>query len=127
MPVVEIAPPVTASPCSAVAPLSSAQVRPPSARTVRASGSTSRALHLGEIDHHRVVDDRAAGHVVATAADADVEPGGPGEAHAGGCVGCAPAADDHRRAPVDQPVVDAARVVVAVVPGPQDASGDLHP
>jgi hypothetical protein len=41
IPVAEMAPPVTASPCSPVAALSSAQVRPPSARTVRVSGSTN--------------------------------------------------------------------------------------
>ena len=53
------------------------------------------ALHLGEVDHHGVVGDRAAGDVVAAAADADVEAGGSREAHAGGRVGCASAAHDH--------------------------------
>ena len=82
------------------------------------------ALHLGEVDHHRVVGDRAAGHVVAAAADADVEPGGACEAHAGSHVGRASAADDHGRRPVDEAVVDPARRVVAVVRGAQDTPGD---
>ena len=88
MPVVEIAPPVTARPCSAVAAFSSRQVSPPSARTVRASGSTSIALHLGQVDHHRVVDDGAARDVVAAAADADLEPVRAREAHGRRDVGC---------------------------------------
>ena len=82
------------------------------------------ALHLGEVDHHRVVGDRAAGHVVASAADGDVEPGRPCEAHAGGHVGCAAAPDDHGRRPVDEAVVHPARRVVAVVSGTQDTPGD---
>ena len=115
MPVVEIAPPVTARPCSAAAPLSSAQVRPPSARTVRALGVDLDALHLGEVDHHGSVHDRAAGHVVAPAADADIEPCGAREAHAGCGVGRAPAADDHRRVAIDEAVVDATGRIEPVV------------
>ena len=41
MPVVDIRPPVTASPCAWVAASSSPQVTPPPARQVRATGSTS--------------------------------------------------------------------------------------
>jgi len=83
-----------------------------------------RPFHLREVDHHGVVDDRAAGHVVASAADADVEPGGSREADAGRRVGGAPAADDHRGRPVDEPVVDPARRVVAVVRRAKHAPGD---
>ena len=82
------------------------------------------ALHLGEVDHHRVVGDRAAGHVVAAAADREVEPCGSREAHAGGDVGRALAADDHGRCPVDESVVDPARSVVAVVLRAQHTPGD---
>jgi hypothetical protein len=81
-------------------------------------------VHLGEVDHHRIVDDRAAGHVVASAADADVEPRGPCKAHADGHVGCAAAADDHGRRSIDETVVDPARRVVALVPGAQDTPGE---
>ena len=69
IPVVEIAPPVTASPCSRVASLSSphsdAALGPHGARV----GIDLDPLHLGEVDHHRVVGDRAAGDVVAAAPD----------------------------------------------------------
>ena len=41
IPVVDTRPPVTASPCACVAASSSPQVTPPSARQVRAAGSTS--------------------------------------------------------------------------------------
>ena len=74
IPVVETAPPVTASSCSPAAALSSAHVTPPSARTVRASGSTRIVLHLGQVDHHGVVRDREPGHVVTAAPDPDLVP-----------------------------------------------------
>ena len=79
------------------------------------------ALHLGEVDHHGAVDDGAAGHVVATAADADLEPGRAREAHARGGVLCAAAAHDHCRRAIDKAVVDATGRVIAIVRRPQEA------
>src|SRR5437667_54859 len=60
----------------------------------------------------------------APSADADVEPCGPCEAHAGGHVGCVLAADDYGWRPVDEAVVNPACCVVAVVHGAQDTPGD---
>ena len=79
------------------------------------------ALHLGEVDHHGAVGDGAPGHVVATAAHADVEPGRAREAHARGGVLCAEAAHDDRGRAIDEAVVDAAGRVIAIVRRPQEA------
>ena len=124
-PVVEIAPPVTARPCAAVASLSSAQLSPPSARTVRAAGSTSMPF----ISARSIITPPSATARPATLwpppRTRDVEPGGAREAHARSDVGSAPAADDDGGRAVDKAVVDTARSVVGVIPGAQDAAGDL--
>ena len=75
MPVLEIAPPVTASPCAPVASLSSLQSHAAARGGGAALGVDRDRLHLGEVDHHAAVGDRAPGHVVAAAADGDLEPG----------------------------------------------------
>ena len=124
IPVVEIAPPVTARPCSAVAPFELGPGEPALRAHRAARGIDVGALHLGEVDHHGAVGDRAPGHVVATAADADVEPGRAREAHAGSGVLRAAAAHDDRGRPIDKAVVDPAGRVVAVVRRPQDAPGE---
>ena len=125
MPVLEIAPPVTASPCAPVAAFSSFQVTPPPAVTRPAVGIDRDRLHLGQVDHHAAVGDGAAGDVVPAAADRDVEPGVARQRERGDDVVRGAAADDQRRAPVDQPVVDRARLVVARVLRPEDAVAEV--
>ena len=123
MPVLEIAPPVTASPCTAVSRLSSLQSTPPCAPPCaprRRRGSPASE----QVDHQAAVGDRAAGDVVAAAADGDLEARLPCEAHRGGDVGRAAAAGDDRRPAIDQTVLDPAGGVVAVVAGREDPPGD---
>ncbi len=84
-------------------------------------------LHLGQVDHHRVIGDRAAGDVVAAAPDADVEPFRTGEAQGRRGVGRGPAAHDDGRPAVDQPVVDPSGLVVAAVVRLDDLAADAGP
>ena len=125
MPVVEIAPPVTASPCSAAASFSS---RPEHASLGGGGplvGIDLDPLHLGEVDHHPAVRHGAAGDVVAAAADRDLEPFAARERERRHDVARLPAADDHRRPAVDEAVVDAAGRVVAGVLRAEHRPGDL--
>ena len=115
IPVVEMAPPVTAKPCSPAAALSSAHVTPPSARAVRAFGVDLDVPHLGQVDHHGVVRDGEPADVVPAAPDGDLVPATTGEAHRRGHVGRGPAAHDQRRSAIDQPVVDSPGVVIAFI------------
>ncbi len=85
----------------------------------------ARALHLGEVDHHRAVRDREPADVVAPAADRDLGARRPREADRRRGVGGRAAADDQRGPPVDHPVVDASRLVVAAVAGAQDRAAHL--
>ncbi len=78
-------------------------------------GVDGRGLHLGQVDHHRPVGDREPADVVPAAAYGDLRVRGAREANRGGDVGGRAAADDKRRPTVDHSVVDASRVVVAVV------------
>jgi hypothetical protein len=105
----------------------SVELRPRHAalRTCRSGpGIDPDILHLGQIDHHRVVRDRESTHVVAAAADRDLVPATTGEPHRCGHVGGRPAAHDQRRSAVDQPVVDSSGVVVAGVAGLQEPATD---
>jgi hypothetical protein len=74
-------------------------------------------FHGGEIYHHAAVADRAAGDVVAGAADGDEEVVRAGEIHRTDHIGDAGAADDEIRAPVDHRVEDLAGRVVSGVAG----------
>ena len=127
MPVVEIAPPVTASPCAAVSRFSSRQSTPPCARTVRAPGST----WIPFIGERSIISAPS-----TTARPATLWPP-PRTQISRPCRAREPdrvrdvrgvlAARDQRRPPVDQPVVDAARLLVAVVARLQDAAGKRGP
>jgi hypothetical protein len=119
MPVVDTAPPVIASPYTAASRLNSDQRTPP----LRAHRPRVRvdvdALHLGEVDQQRAVGDASPGDAVAAAADGDLEPALAREVDRGGDVARAPAAHDQRRPSVDEPVVDEASRLVALVAGLQ--------
>ena len=117
MPVVETAPPVTARPCAPAAAFSSAHVAPPCAVTVARSGSTATSCHVGEADHHPAVGHGAPGDVVPAAAHRHLESRAARERERGDHVGGRPGADDHRRAAVDEAVVDGPGLVVARVLG----------
>src|SRR5581483_11397205 len=69
-------------------------------------------LHLREVDDEAALADRAAGDVVAAATDRDLEPFGAPVLDRTGDVLRVPAADDHRRALVDQAVVELACALV---------------
>ena len=81
-------------------------------------------FHQAQIDHHAAVADRAAGDVVATAADRNQRALVAGEIHRRRDVGCAGTAHDDGRPPVDHRVPDGARGVVAVVPAAQHGAAD---
>ena len=82
-----------------------------------ALGVDGDVVHVGEADHHPVVGDRASGDVVPAAAHGHLESGAAGERERGDHVGGRAAADDHRRAAVDEAVVDGPGLVVARIPG----------
>ena len=130
--VVEIAPPVTARPCLPVASFSSLQLRPPSARTVRASASTSVPfISEGRSSPHRRQRPARPGDSWPPPRTRTVEAGSPREAHAGSDVGCASAADDHGRRPVDEAVEDLAMRCNRRPQGsraePGNTAGDIWP
>ena len=90
----------------------------PEHAALRAHRARSRidpdALHRRQVDHQRVVGDRAAGDVVPASAYADVEAVCAREADRVDDVGGVLAARDQRRPPVDEPVVDASCALVSV-------------
>ena len=85
------------------------------------------ALHRRQVDHQRAVDHRAPGDVVAAAAHTDVQTLRAREPDRVRDVRRVLAARDQRRPPVDQPVVDAPRVVVAFISRLQDIAGKHAP
>ena len=97
--------------------MKSPQVAPPSARAVRAPGSTRTPRMPRQVDDDAVVAGAEAGHAVAAAAHGEVEAVLAGEVDrrhdvAGVCRSTMTAGP-----PVDHRVVDRARLVVAVVAG----------
>ena len=72
-------------------------------------------LHRREVDHQRAVDDRTAGDVVTAAADADLETLRAREANRVCDIRRVLAANDHCRSPIDQTVMNAPRIVVALI------------
>ena len=122
MPVVETTPPVTARPCSCglaveLAP-GDAALRPHRS----ALGIDVDAFHRRQVDHHPAVDGRAARHVVAAAANRDLEAQPAREIDGIHHVGHAAASGDQCRPLVDQAVVDFSRFLVARVRRPQELS-----
>ena len=81
-------------------------------------------FHLGEVDHHTTVGHGAAGHVVAAAADRDLEPRSERESQRCNDVVGRPAADDERWSAVDEAVVHGSGLLVACVLGAEDGPGD---
>ena len=114
-PVVGTRPPVTTSPCSVVAASNSPQVSPPSARTVCASRVDADALHAAQVDADPAVDDRRAGHAVATAVDRQRRCPGRGRGSPPRRRRRRRAAGDEHRAAVDHAVEDGPGLVVAGV------------
>ena len=122
IPVVETTPPVTARPCSCVSRLSS---RPGDAalRAHRSAlGIDVNALHRRQVDHHPAIDGRASRHVVAAAANRDLEAELARELDGIDDVGHAAASGDQCRALVHQSVVDLSRFLVAGVRRLQELS-----
>src|SRR5262249_17306482 len=116
-PVVEMIPQGVARPNWWVAWSTSAQVQPPSTRTVR-RGINPDLAQAGEVDDDAAVTDGPSGDVVAAATDRQEQVVLPREIHRVDHVGDTGAADDQGRAPVDHGVVDLAGRVVAGVAGP---------
>jgi len=79
---------------------------------------------IREVDHETVVDDGAAGDVVAAAADGDPEVRLAGEPDRRGDVVCRGDADDDPGEPVDAAVPEGAGVVVALVLWGDHVAGD---
>jgi hypothetical protein len=128
MPVVEIWPPVVASPWTAVSLSSSRQITPPEhvpfARRDRVDPFISAGL-----DHQPAVRYCAPGHVaVHLTAHGDLEPAlpEPGALHQR-CPRCRDGARSERGLPVDQPVVNLSRLVVASVPLLKQPAGKRLP
>jgi hypothetical protein len=73
------------------------------------------APHEREVDHQAAVGDGTAGDVVAAAADADLEILRAREANRVCDIRRVLAANDHCRSPIDQTVMNAPRIVVALI------------
>jgi hypothetical protein len=82
-------------------------------------------LHLGEVEHQTAVRHGAAGHVVAAAADRDLDPCLAREIERRCDVASRPAADDQSGSAVNEAVVHGTGRVVACVLRAEDGSGDL--
>jgi hypothetical protein len=82
--------------------------------------------HRGQVDHEAAVADGVAGHVVAAAADGDLEAALAAEAHGRLHVGGAVAAGHEGRPPINQPVVNTPGVLVRHIRRRQDGAGDLR-
>ena len=107
----------TARPNGCVAWSTSPDVQPGSTRTVFVAGSTRTPFIIGQVDHEAVVAAAKPGAVVAAAADRDEKAMFAPEVHGGDHVGDIDAARNQARPLVDHPVVERARLVVAVVAG----------
>ena len=110
-----MAPPVTASPCFAAASFRSDQSAPPCALAVCCPGVDRDLAHPRQVDHQAALADGTTGHVVPASPHRDLQPVGRREPHGRGHVGRLDALGDHGRPPVDQPVVDAPRVLIVVI------------
>ena len=82
------------------------------------------ALHRRQVDHHPAIDGRAPRHVVAAAANRNLEAEPAGEIDGIHHVGHAAASGDQCRPFVDQSVVDLPRVLVAHVRRLQELSSE---
>ena len=83
-------------------------------------------FHLGQVDDHSAVRGREPRQAVSTTPNGKLEILTVGELHGSDDVGDTGAADDERRTPIDHPIPDGARLVVARVGGRDDlTSGAL--
>ena len=120
IPVVDTSPPVTASPNACVSWSKSAQVQPPSATGGATRRVDAHRGHGGQVDDDAAVAGGEAGQRVPAAADGDEQVLAARELDRAHDVGDAGAADDQRRPPVVGAVPDRARLVVALVGGPDE-------
>src|SRR5262245_12090475 len=88
------------------------------------SGIDMDALHRRQVDHEPVVDGGPTGHVVAATADGHFQIQRPSELYGVSDIGSAPAAGDESRALIDEPVVNAASLVIAGVPRLEEFAGE---
>ena len=107
-PVVEMIPPVVASPNGYVAAFRSPQVAPPETRAVWVERVDPDAAHGREVDHDAPVGGAEARHAVASAPDGDGQVVVGGEADGRHHVPGVDRLDDHVRPLVDHAVADRA-------------------
>ncbi len=119
-PVVEMMPPVVASPKGYAAALRSPQVAPPARPRGLGDRVDPHAAHRRQVDHEGVVRRTEAGHAVRPAAHGDGQVVVGREPDRGHHVAGVGRPDDQRRAAVDHGVVDASRVVVLGILGRDD-------
>ena len=105
-PVVEIRPPVVASPCAAVAASRSAQVAPGCTVAVPPADVDLDAAHRREVDDHPAVAGAQPGHAVSAASHREWNPRGPRQRHGRDDVLGRTAPRDQRRPGVDGAVPD---------------------
>jgi len=84
------------------------------------------ALHQREVNQQAAVDRGASGDVMSAALDGEREAAVAAEADRVADVGGIPAARDHRRPLVDQPIVHPARVVVAGIAGVEQLAAEAE-
>ena len=95
-------------------------MQPPCALAVRRDRVDAHRSHGGQVDDHAAVAGGKAGQGVPAAADGDEQVLAAREVHRAHDVSDAGAADDQRRPPVVGAVPDRARLVVALVGGPDE-------
>ena len=79
----------------------------------------ANCLHRAQVDHHAVIDDRATGDVMATAAHRDLQIVLDREIEGIHNVGGSRAACDNGWTPIDHAIMHASRCLVAIITGQQ--------
>ena len=111
-PVVEMIPPVVASPKLCAAWSKSPQSQPPCTRAIRRLRVDPDPLHRAEVEHDAVVDRPEPGNAVRAVPDGEGEAALAGRVDGDAYVGDVYRAHDREWAPVDHRVVDGTRLVV---------------
>ena len=125
MPVCEICPPGTASPCACVSRSTSPQSAPGLGVGDAGHGVDAHPAHPGEVEDEAAVDGRVPGGRVAAAADGELEPRLARVVHDGDDVDRALDARDRCGPPVEHAVPDPARRVVVRVAGEHELAAEL--